>query len=436
MIDKTGRGLYLHIPFCHQRCHFCAFYLDIHQATTADLFLSALLTEMRLYGEHRVFAGQPLQSIYFGGGTPTTLAPQQLITLLGTAKQLFGLTQDAEITVEAHPESVTPNGLSQLREAGFNRISFGAESMDQQELARMGRPGSTLSTIDAVAAARKAGFTDINLDLMYGLPGQTLETWVASIQAVCRLFPTHLSCYALTIEEGTALRTAIQRGRTPPPDEDLQNEMEDLAEEMLKQAGYDRYEISNYSRPEFASRHNCLHWTGGEYLGLGPSAQSYVGGRRFGNVSNLTAYNQALGHGGLPLAESVQLGPIEDTTERIVFGLRMTDGISLADTGALSYKELIRKVHELIGEALLEWSGERVRLTPRGRRYADSVALALLSVGDDLQPTPSPLTSHPDIGETDSLTGGSYASQYGSQQTPAAAVEPTIRSYRSPAGNG
>ena len=388
MNDKTGHGLYLHIPFCHQRCHFCAFYLDIHQANAAALFLSALLTEMRLYGEQRVFAGRPLQSIYFGGGTPTTLSPAQLTTLLTTARALFDVAHEAEITLEAHPESVTPEGLSQLREAGFTRISFGAESMDQQELARIGRPGSTLSTTDAVTAARKAGFTNINLDLMYGLPGQTLETWVASIRAVCRLFPTHLSCYALTIEDGTALRTAIQRGRTPAPDEDLQNEMEDLAEEILKQAGYDRYEISNYSRPGFASRHNCLHWTGGEYLGLGPSAQSYVRGRRFGNVSNLTVYNQALGNGTLPVAESAQLRPIEDTTERIVFGLRMTDGISLADTGALSCGELIRKVHELIGEVLLEWNGERVRLTPRGRRYADSVALALLSVADEPTPTP------------------------------------------------
>ena len=379
MIDRTGHGLYLHIPFCHQRCHFCAFYLEIHQADEADLFLSSLLTEMRLVGERRSFGGRPLDTIYFGGGTPTTLAPRQLITLLTTAKHLFGLAQDAEVTVEAHPESVTPEGLFQLREAGFTRISFGAESMDQQELRRVGRLGSALSTVAAVGAAREAGFADINLDLMYGLPGQTLQTWTHSLRAASALGPTHLSCYALTIEEDTALRSAIQRGRVPAPDEDLQNEMEDRAEEMLQQAGYDRYEISNYSQPGFASRHNCLHWTGGQYLGLGPSAQSYVRGQRYGNVSNLTAYNRALADGTLPVVEPEQLTSAADLGERIVFGLRMTDGISLVDTGAMSWAELIRTIEELTHQGLMERRDERIRLTRRGRRLADSAAVALLS---------------------------------------------------------
>lgn len=379
MIRTTGRGLYLHIPFCLQRCHFCAFYLEIHRARAAETFVSSLLTEMQLYGERRYFEGKPLNSIYFGGGTPTTLEPQQLITLLSTAKQVFGLTHDAEVTVEAHPESVTSDGLSQLRDAGFTRISFGAESMDQQELQRVGRQGSVLSTIEVVAAARKASFTDINLDLMYGLPGQTIETWAASLRSASALVPTHLSCYALTIEEGTQLRTAIQRGAVPAPDEILQNEMDDLTEEMLCEAGYHRYEISNYSQPGFASRHNCLHWTGGQYLGLGPSAQSYIEGRRFGNVSNLAEYNQALHNGALPVLESDQLTVSDEIGERMVFGLRLTDGISLAETGALSCPELIRKVDDLIADDLLECRGERIRLTPRGRRYADSVAVALLT---------------------------------------------------------
>ena len=379
MIDRTAHGLYLHIPFCHQRCHFCAFYLEIHQADAADLFLSSLLTEMRLVGERRPFGGQPLDTVYFGGGTPTTLAPRQLIALLATAKHLFGLAQDAEVTVEAHPESVTPEGLFQLREAGFTRISFGAESMDQQELRRVGRPGSALGTAAAVCAAREAGFADINLDLMYGLPGQTLQTWTHSLRAASALGPTHLSCYALTIEEDTALRSAIQRGRVRAPDEDLQNEMEDRAEEMLQQAGYDRYEISNYSQPGLASRHNCLHWTGGQYVGLGPSAQSYVRGQRYGNVSNLTAYNRALADGTLPVFESEQLTSAADLGERIVFGLRMTDGISLVDTGAMSCAELIRTIEELTHQGLIEGRGERIRLTRRGRRLADSVAVALLS---------------------------------------------------------
>ena len=379
MSQAPGQGLYIHIPFCHQRCHFCAFYLEIHHARAAEEFVASLLTELRLYGDTGLLGPAPLDSIYFGGGTPTTLSSQQLATILATSKQMFGLTPNAEVTVEAHPGSVTRDSLAHLREAGFTRISFGAESMDQTELDRVGRPGSPLSTVQMVAASREAGFTDINLDLMYGLPGQTLESWATSLQRTMELTPTHLSCYALTVEDGTHLKAAVQRGLVPPPDEALQNAMEDLAENILSQAGYVRYEISNYCRPGFASRHNRLHWTGGHYLGLGPSAQSYVAGRRFGNVSNLSAYNTTLGSGRLPVSESDQLTLADDSCERLVFGLRLTDGVSLRETGALSFPALTEKVDDLIADDILERNGELVRLTNRGRRYADSVAVTLLA---------------------------------------------------------
>jgi len=379
MSQAPGQGLYIHIPFCHQRCHFCAFYLEIHHARAAEEFVASLLTELHLYGDTGLLGPAPLDSIYFGGGTPTTLSSQQLATILSTSKQMFGLTPNAEVTVEAHPGSVTRDSLAHLREAGFTRISFGAESMDQTELDRVGRPGSPMSTVQVVAAAREAGFTDINLDLMYGLPGQTLESWATSLQRTMELTPTHLSCYALTVEDGTHLKAAVQRGLIPPPDEALQNAMEDLAENILSQTGYVRYEISNYCRPGFASRHNRLHWTGGHYLGVGPSAQSYVAGRRFGNVSNLSAYNTTLGSGRLPVSESDQLTLADDSCERLVFGLRLTDGVSLRETGALSFPALTDKVDDLIADDILERNGELVRLTNRGRRYADTVAVTLLA---------------------------------------------------------
>ena len=251
--------------------------------------------------------------------------------------------------------------------------------MNQLELDRVGRPGSPMSTVQMVTAARQAGFTDLNLDLMYGLPGQTVESWAASLRQIVDLAPTHLSCYALTVEEGTALQAAIRRGTVPAPDETLQNEMEDLAEDVLSRAGFTRYEISNYCRPGFASRHNQLHWTGGDYLGLGPSAQSYVAGRRFGNVSDLSMYNASLRTGALPVTASEQLTTADDACERLVFGLRLTEGITLGETGALAFSGLTGKVNELIGDDILERRGERVRLTARGRRYADTVAVALLA---------------------------------------------------------
>lgn len=379
MSQAPGQGLYIHIPFCHQRCHFCAFYLEIHHARAAEEFVASLLTELRMYGDTGLLGLAPLDSIYFGGGTPTTLSSQQLATILSTSKQMFGLTPNAEVTVEAHPGSVTRDSLAHLREAGFTRISFGAESMDQTELDRVGRPGSPMSTVQVVAAAREAGFSDINLDLMYGLPGQTLESWATSLQRTIELTPSHLSCYALTVEDGTHLKAAVQRGLVPPPDEALQNAMEDLAENILSQTGYVRYEISNYCRPGFASRHNRLHWTGGHYLGVGPSAQSYVADRRFGNVSNLSAYNTTLRSGRLPVSESDQLTLADDSCERLVFGLRLTDGVSLRETGALSFPALTDKVDDLIADDILERNGELVRLTNRGRRYADTVAVTLLA---------------------------------------------------------
>lgn len=379
MQPATDQGLYIHVPFCHQRCHFCAFYLEIHHPRAAAEFVDSLLTELRLYADSSPFDHSPLGSIYFGGGTPTTLSPDQLTRILSAAKDTFGLASDGEVTVEAHPGSVTPASLRQLRRGGFTRISFGAESMNQTELDSVGRPGSPFNTKEVIVAACDAGFENINLDLMYGLPGQTLHSWNTSLHEIIALSPSHLSCYALTVEDGTSLQAAIRRGLVPAPDEALQNEMDAVAESTLTSSGYRRYEISNYARPGFASRHNRLHWTAGRYLGLGPSAQSYVGNRRFGNVSNLAAYNSLLRNGQLPVSETEELSHAHETCERLIFGLRLTDGVALDESGVLSYRGLARTVDELIEDNFLEREGSLVRLTARGRRYADTVAVALLA---------------------------------------------------------
>jgi len=287
-------GLYLHIPFCRQRCHFCAFYLELHRDAAAENFLRALHTELRLYAAKKMTAGRPLRSVYFGGGTPTVLTAAQLTRILSAVRESFNVDRDCEITVEAHPATVGLTDISALRQAGVTRLSFGAESMHDDELVRIGRPGATADTVEAVLAARTAGFTNINLDLMYGLPGQTLESWEGTINACCDLSPTHLSCYALTVEAGTRLAHDVDREPSRAPDEVLQVEMDQAARRMLTEVGYARYEISNYAKPGFECRHNLLHWTQGHYLGLGPSAQSFVDGVRFGNIANLTAYESAL----------------------------------------------------------------------------------------------------------------------------------------------
>jgi oxygen-independent coproporphyrinogen-3 oxidase len=300
-------GLYIHIPFCRQRCDFCSFYLEIYREGAATRFLKALHTEIDIHAKQNEIRGRPFQSVYFGGGTPTILGAPRLLEVLGRIRRSFPLTPACEITVEAHPATVSKEDLHSLADGGVTRISFGAESMNDHELVRIGRPGLSSDTVSAVLHARAAGFTNINLDLMYGLPGQSVEGWRDTLDRCLMLCPTHLSCYALTIEEGTRLAHAIESGRSPAVDEQLQAAMDESTQEVLGLAGYERYEISNYAKPGHACRHNLLYWTHGEYLGVGPSAQSFLDGVRFGNVANLNAYQVALTEPRLPQVDRIVL---------------------------------------------------------------------------------------------------------------------------------
>jgi oxygen-independent coproporphyrinogen-3 oxidase len=381
MNNNVGRpiGLYLHVPFCRTRCHFCAFTLQIHRADRVRRYLDSLSREIRLHAEQHSLAGRRLDSVYFGGGTPTTLDAPQLTGVLGQVRDSFGLNQDIEISVEAHPDTVTGEGLRQLVQAGFTRISFGAQSMDDNELLQIGRRTSGNRTQAAVRMAREAGFTNINLDLIYGLPGQSLDGWLASLEDVLSLDPAHLSCYALTVEEKTRLHLDVRRGDAMEPDAALQNEMEDAAAGRLAAAGFARYEISNYARPGFACRHNLLYWQGHDYLGLGPSAQSYLEGRRLGNIESMEDYDRTLERGRLPLAESELLSAGRRERERIVFGLRLIEGVDLPLQRQEPPDGTWRQaLDQLTRRGLLEEQAGRIRLTDEGRRYADSVAVELL----------------------------------------------------------
>lgn len=373
-------GIYLHVPFCRTRCHFCAFYLRIHREDWVLAYLQALRREIDLHATRRTLEERRPATLYLGGGTPTTLQPEQLADAIALIGSHFRLHPEAEITVEAHPETVTPESLKTLRSGGVNRISFGVQSMAEEELVTIGRrPAGTGGTTIArtVAAARAAGFDNLNLDLIYGLPGQSLDTWRETLDAAVALEPAHLSCYALTVEEKTHLHVALGRGESLDPDQDLQNLMDDAAAERLARAGFTRYEISNYCRPGFACRHNLLHWQNGEYLGLGPSAQSYVNGCRFGNVEDVLRYQDLLGAGRLPIAQEERLDPGQRQREALAFGLRLTEGVSLVPAAPLS-PQLDERLRRLAGQGLLERADGRVKLTSLGRRFADRVAVELL----------------------------------------------------------
>ena len=375
MPPQRDIGLYIHVPLCRQRCHFCAFYLEIATPARIESFLSALERELTLYHQQNVLAGRTLQSIYFGGGTPTTIPPQQLTLLLAGIKKPFPVTPDVEVTVEAHPSTVTRQDLRVLAEAGFNRISLGAESMAPQDFIPIGRPGTVSDTEQAVQNARTAGFSNINLDLMYGLPGQSLASWTTTVQSLVRLNPTHISCYALTIEDHTKLAHDIAKGLIPAPDEALQVEMEEAAETVLIQAGFTRYEISNYAKPGYACRHNLLYWTDGDYLGLGPSAQSYVAGCRFGNIADLDAYAGQLQNAHLPVTDRRMLTNEEQQRDALIFGLRLLNGVR--SNLAIEEAEQRGILIQLTERGLIVNENDRIKLTPLGRRFADSVASEL-----------------------------------------------------------
>ena len=368
-------GIYLHIPFCRQRCHFCAFYLEVAGTDRGmdriDAFHLALAQEIELHRRQGSIGNRPLQSVYFGGGTPTALPATQLVSLLQSIRTAWPLQASAEITVEAHPSTVTPTDLKILADAGFTRISFGAESMDEQDFSSIGRPGRVQDTETAVEAARAAGFINISLDLMYGLPGQSLESWTYTVRALLLLEPSHISCYALTVEDGTKLSRNMALNLVPRIDDALQIAMESAAETILGEAGFVRYEISNYAKPGFACRHNMLYWTDGDYLGLGPSAQSYVNGVRFGNVADLTAYVDMLAEHRLPITDRTHLSDFDQQQDALIFGLRLLHGVPL---NRVRDSEQHSKIHTLIEQGLLESTTDRIRLTPLGRRYADTVA--------------------------------------------------------------
>jgi oxygen-independent coproporphyrinogen-3 oxidase len=328
-----------------------------------------------LTAQQHAVTDRSVQSVYVGGGTPTVLAATQLLAILAEIRTHFTLTSDCEITVEAHPSTISEQYLVQMFQAGVTRMSFGAESMEDSDLALVGRPGAVRDTVTAVTQARDAGFTNINLDLMYGLPDQGLESWLRTLTHCLTLAPTHLSCYALTVEQDTKLASDIRLQRSPAPDEGLQIEMDEVAQHMLGDAGYDRYEVSNYAKPGYACRHNLLYWTNGEYLGLGPSAQSYLDGTRFGNVADLQTYDTSLVASRLPIEDRVRLSEMEQLRDAVIFGLRLIQGIPTSrlhqHAANYGYEAVAAR---LLEQQLINEDGVRSRLSPLGLLQADTIA--------------------------------------------------------------
>ena len=378
-IPLEGLGVYVHVPFCRVRCRFCAFYMQRPGADRVQAFMDGVAHELHLYAHALGLRRIPVQTIYFGGGTPTTLTSQQLILILNNIRYWFAVEDDAELSIEVHPGTVTPESLGTLRQAGFTRLSVGAQSFDRNELRELGGRMFGGGVGQAIAWARSAGFTDISLDLMYGFPGNSMESWQRTLDEALVLSPTHLSCYAYTLEEGSPFHREIVQGKGSTPGQEFQVTLEERAIERLVAAGFERYEISNYCRPGYACRHNMRYWQVRPYLGLGPSAQSCLGHIRFGNVADLEGYADSLKRGALPMDEITCLSPDQVDRERVIWGLRMLSGVPVRMKATEQKAAFLQTIHRLGEEGLLRVEGQgRVRLTDLGIRYADTVAVALL----------------------------------------------------------
>ena len=378
-------SLYLHIPFCHTRCHYCDFNTYAGILPLREPYVRALLTEIALAGKlAQLPDGQPRRSrtIFFGGGTPSLLSVKQITRLLAACRRHFAVDAEAEITLEANPGTLSAEQLVGLHDAGINRLSMGAQSFDAELLKTLGRIHTPEEITQAVQYARAAGFTSINIDFMFGLPGQTMRQWQDTLDRALKLHPEHLSLYSLIIEEGTPFYTWVDEGRITPGDEDLCADMYEYADERLQQAGYENYEISNWSLPGHQSRHNLTYWQNLPYLGMGAGAYSSFAGRRFSDIREPLEYIRQLREGRWPEAESETVGHEQAMSETAFLALRTAQGLHLPtfeQRFGQPFTQFVGDRLRLVDEAgLLEYESEWLRLSKRGRLLGNAVFLQLL----------------------------------------------------------
>ncbi len=370
------RGIYVHVPFCVRKCGYCDFYSVAGGEEERDRYPGLVEREMDLL--LREFPGEasvPADTVYFGGGTPTVLGPDRLNRMLAAIRSRFPVTEDAEITTEANPGTVTGDDFALLREGGFNRVSLGVQSFRWETVAALGRIHSLEDVRGAYRDARKAGFSSVGIDLLFGNPGQDESEWQEDLDLAVTFLPDHVSAYALTPEPGTPIHSAIGGGRIALPDDDAVARMYTAARETLRAAGYRHYEISNFARPGKECRHNLKYWRRDGYLGLGPSAhgllfpgESAPSGLRTANPPSLPDYVLALGEGRPPWGSTRACGREDAWKESLLFGLRTSEGVSPASIEKKNDpppEEVREAVETLIGSGLLLREGDRLRLPER-----------------------------------------------------------------------
>ncbi|MGB9859145.1 MAG: radical SAM family heme chaperone HemW [Moorellaceae bacterium] len=374
-------NLYIHLPFCRKKCHYCDFhsYPGV-SASGVRRYLQALTREMELVAA--ALRPGKADTLYLGGGTPTYLSGGDLLGLISRVRNILGIEETAEITLEANPGTVTLPKLKALRAVGVNRLSLGAQSFNDNMLRAMGRIHRTEEIYQAFDWARKAGFENINLDLIYGLPGQSLSDWEDTLNRALALEPEHLSTYALELTPETVWGRRQAAGKLRPAAEEEVVAMYDRARAKLRAAGYEQYEISNFARPGWECRHNLVYWENRPYLGLGAGAASHWEGERWQNYASLEAYCEAVEKGKWPIAEREILTRRQQMAETVFLGLRLLRGLSLKEFRNRFGEELVdvyqKELERLTAWGLVEVQGDHLRLTEKGIPLANEVFVAFM----------------------------------------------------------
>jgi oxygen-independent coproporphyrinogen-3 oxidase len=372
-------SIYVHIPFCARRCAYCDFNTYAWRGSIVRETLEAICVHI---------AGVPAEelvvpTVFFGGGTPSFPEPEGIIRILDTVRRHFRVLPDAEVSIEVNPGTVDRARYAVLRQAGFNRLSMGIQSFDDGLLKKLGRIHSAEEAIRSYEEARRAGFGNVNIDLMFALPDQSLPQWQRTVRSAIRLQPEHISCYALTVEPSTPFYTLHRRGKLNLPDEETELRMYQYAIRALNRAGYEHYEISNFARPGYRCRHNMVYWRNEEYLGFGPGAVSYRDGVRWKVISNPRRYVQAVRHGTSLVEEQEQLDTDASLGETIMLMLRLRDGVDVKAVekryGVKLAERYARQIQRLSRLRLLEVTSHYWRITAKGIPVANTVCAEFLA---------------------------------------------------------